>query len=114
MEIETIASHGAPVNPYGRFVIEKRGNSEPFFADLSLHFDDMRHMLVANDGYGRPQWEVSLVEDGQRLNFGYQRSLVQRGPRVICCWSCWVGKSWRSIRWVSAAAARRACCGPRT
>ncbi len=34
-------------------------------------------MLVANDGYGQPQWEVSLVGDGQRLNFGYNRSLVQ-------------------------------------
>ncbi len=77
VEISTVTSNGPPVNPYGRFVIEKRGSSGPFFADVSLHFDEMRHMLVANDGFGRQQWEVSLLAEGQRMNFGYNRSLAQ-------------------------------------
>jgi outer membrane protein assembly factor BamB len=77
VEISPIMSSGPPINPYGRFAIEKRGSSQPFFADVSLHFDDIRHMLVANDGYGRPKWELSLVGEGQRVNFGYNRSLAQ-------------------------------------
>ena len=79
VEVETVTSHAAPINPYGRFVIEKHGDPGPFFADVSLHFDDMRHVLMACDGYGRTQWELSLVAEGQRMNFGYgaNRNLVQ-------------------------------------
>jgi outer membrane protein assembly factor BamB/tetratricopeptide (TPR) repeat protein len=79
VEVETVTSHAPPVNPYGRFVIEKHGSSGPFFGDLSLHFDDMRHSLLGRDGYGRTLWELSLLSEGQRMNFAYggSRNLVQ-------------------------------------
>ncbi len=76
VEVTTTMSQNQPVNPYGRFVVEKRGGMGPFFSDISLRFDDIRHMLMGNDGYGRQQWEVSLAGEGQRQNFAYNRFLT--------------------------------------
>jgi outer membrane protein assembly factor BamB len=61
-------------NGYGRYVIELRGDPGPYMADVSLHFDDGRHLLVATDGWGRLKWQVSLVTDGQRQSFGFNRA----------------------------------------
>jgi outer membrane protein assembly factor BamB/tetratricopeptide (TPR) repeat protein len=79
VEVETITSHTPPVNPYGRFIIPKRGSSGPFFPDLSLHFDDMHHTLVGRDGYGRALWEVSTNVEGQGMSIAYgaTRNLIQ-------------------------------------
>lgn len=76
VEFKPIATKGSAGNGFGRYVIETRGTSKPCFSDVSIHFDDSRHALSANDGWGRQQWQLSLAVEGQRQNFSYQRALT--------------------------------------
>ena len=102
-------------NGYGRYVIEMRGDPGPFMSDVSLHFDDGRHLLIATDGWGTP-----AVAGLAWWPKGNARTSVLIGPgpmpmrRTICCWSCSAGRSWRSTRWALERAAWPDCCGPRT
>ena len=94
--------------------VEKRGSSGPFFADVSLHFDDIRHMLVANDGYGRQQWEVSLAGEGQRQNFGYNRVLSMPAPRPPAAGRAGLEDHGDRHAGVRPPTVRRGCCGRKT
>lgn len=94
VEITTVSSTTASANAYRRYAIDMRGNVEPYFSDTTLHFDDARHLIFGNDGWGRQQWQISLAAEGQRQNFAYNRAwtharaeghllLVMLGTKII-------------------------------
>jgi outer membrane protein assembly factor BamB len=64
---------------YGRTGIDLRGSPDPFFRDCSLQFDQNRQTVIAMDGWGRKQWEVSLTQGRQPQAFPYGPWTQARG-----------------------------------
>jgi outer membrane protein assembly factor BamB len=62
------------LNGVTRNLIEIRGDRGPYFSESSLYFDSNRHILYANDGWGRQQWQVSLESDGPAQIFALNRA----------------------------------------
>lgn len=65
----------ATANNYGRHVVEMRGDPGPFLDDITIHYDEIRHMLSGNDAQGRQRWQLLLASEGSQHQGGYNRVL---------------------------------------
>jgi len=62
--------------PYNRQVLELRGDREPWFHDLQFRVDQNRRNLIALNGLGQEQWQVSFVEKDRPENVIFNPSWI--------------------------------------
>lgn len=96
---------------YGRFPLGIRGSRGPFLAGTTLRFDQNRRNLMARDGLGARQWEMSLVERPDHSSLGYRPAqsharvcghllLVSVGEKLLALDTLHVGKDGEpQLRW---------------
>jgi outer membrane protein assembly factor BamB len=60
---------------FGSFGMNFRGPKTPFFETTSIEFNQNQRLISAFDGLGNRLWQVSLLEDGQRHSFPFNRNL---------------------------------------
>jgi outer membrane protein assembly factor BamB len=64
---------------YGRFLVQYQGDPGPFYAGMTLRFDQNRSALLVQDGFGRElqRWQLPLTDRGQRMTMGYNPNLTK-------------------------------------
>ena len=77
-KVETATTGGKTGgNTFGRWALEIRGDPGPFFADISVLFDQNNGSIIGCDGLGQERWKVSLAEEGQpQQSFPFNRNLT--------------------------------------